>query len=259
MSAVATFIEHDRVHLLADACFYDEAGTLTAIEPKVRPVPRASAVFSSRGSRWAFDAFEMACECIEYDGFDGFVSKLDDIFAVFDLLMGGLLGEIVIAGWSDKDGVGRVLYRKTYDRDGDDCEPGVVYVMGKRSGFGVDRLDLGDDWSEERAVAAFQRGRERAEDITYGMGDEPVLRHAVGGYVTHAIVTADGVGLTRICEWPDEIGHKINPGGTTTIFDWSEIWPEISRREQSLLRPACYPACCQGGAGRVPALTARPA
>lgn len=214
MSAVATFIEHDRVHLLADAAFYDKTGTLTAIEPKVRPIPRASAVFSSRGSRWAFDAFEMACECVEYDGFDELVQKLDDIFAAFDLLMGGLLGEIVIAGWSDKDGVGRVLYRKTYDRDGDDCEPGLIYVMGKRSGFGVDRLDLGDDWSEERAVAAFQRGRERAEDITYGMGDEPVLAHAVGGFIGHAIVGPEGVSGGVIHAWPEDgIGRLIEPAG----------------------------------------------
>lgn len=212
MSAIATFIEHDRVHLVADACFYDETGTLTAIEPKVWPIPRAKAIFSSRGARWAFEAFEIACECIEYDGFDEFVEQLDDIFAAFDLLMGGLLGEIVIAGWSDREGVGRVLFRKTYHRDGDDCEPGLIYVLGKRSGFGVDRLDLGDDWSEERAVAAFQRARDGLEDIRYGLGPEPVLRHAVGGYVGHAAVGPDGISGGIIHLWPeDEVDRRIEP------------------------------------------------
>lgn len=212
MSAVATFIEHDRVHLVADACFYDEAGTLTAIEPKVWTVPRAKAVFSSRGSRLAFSAFEIACECVEYDGFDEFVKRLDDIFDVFDMLMGDLLGEIIIAGWSDSEGVGRVLFRKTYYREGDDCGPRLIYVLGKRSGFGVNRLDLGDDWSEERAVAAFQRAREGLDDIRYGLSPEPVLRHAVGGFIGHAVVGPDGVTGGVIHAWPeDEVGRLIEP------------------------------------------------
>lgn len=212
MSACATFIEHDRVHLLADAAFYDADGVLTAIEPKVWPVPRANAVFSSRGVRFAFEAFDIACECIEYEGFDEFVKKLDDVFAVFDVLMGDLQGEIIIAGWSASADVGRVLYRKTYDRDGDDCEAGPIYLMGRRSGFGVDRLDLGDEWCERRAIAAFERARAGLEDITYGLGPEPVLRHAVGGYVGHAVVTADGISGGVIHGWPkDEVGRKIEP------------------------------------------------
>ncbi|KUL93915.1 hypothetical protein DK26_19400 [Bosea sp. WAO] len=212
MSAIATLIEHDRVRLLADACFYDDTGILTAIEPKVWAVPRAKAAYSSRGARFAFEAFETACECIEYNGFDEFVAKLDDIFAVFDVLMGDLLGEIVIAGWSDPENVGRVLFRKTYHRDGDDCEPGVIYVMGKRSGFGVDRLDLGDEWSEQRAIAAFQRAREGLEDIRYGAGPEPVLAHAVGGFIGHAIVGPDGVSGSVIHGWlEDEVGRRIKP------------------------------------------------
>jgi len=217
VSAVATFIEPDRVHLLADAAFYDKTGTLTAIEPKVRPIPRANAAFSSRGSRWAFDAFDIACEAVEYEGFDGFVEKSDEIFAAFDLMMGDLKGEIVIAGWSERDGVGRVLYRKTFDREGDDCRPGVVYVMGKRAGFGVDRLDLGETWSEERAVAAFQRARERQEDITCGQA-EPVLAHAVGGHVWRTTVSAGGMRSDILHQWPeDAVGRRIEPAAVVQL------------------------------------------
>src|SRR5690606_37981345 len=85
MSAMLAVTQHDRIEVMADAAFYDVDGTLTAIAPKIHPVPRANAVFVSRGLGMAFPLFMTTCAEFDYNGFDEFVSTAaEDVFRVMD-------------------------------------------------------------------------------------------------------------------------------------------------------------------------------
>lgn len=214
MSAVAAYAEDDRIHLLADGAFYDGDGVLTDIRMKIWQIPGTEAVFSSRGSEVAFLAFALASAAVDPQGFDDLTRKLDQVWERFDSIMAGTPGEMIIAGWSHERAAPVLLFRHTIPagRGAIDCEPGVTYLMGRRCGFGVDFKDLGDDWSSDRAVVAFERARQQRYDITYGEGAEPVMRYAIGGHVAHVEVSAQGISVDAVHHWPeDAVGTHIRP------------------------------------------------
>lgn len=212
MSAVCTFVTPSGVHIMADAAFYDEAGVIQGFAPKLHRVPRTNAVFSSRGKGMAFDAFHNACEAVEYDGFDGFRRASAEVFDLYDATMGDLAGEIIVAGWSEENQRGEVLFRHTHQRA--NTVAGVTYLMGQRAGFGIDYEALGTEFDVDRAVAAFEAARRQPEDLSCGER-APVMGHAVGGFISLATVTADRILWTGIVHrWPeDRVGEKIVPAG----------------------------------------------
>lgn len=217
MSAIAAFAESDRIHLLADGAFYDTDGVLTDIRMKIWQIPGTQAVFSSRGSEIAFPAFALAAAGGEHSDFDGLVSDLDAVWSRFDDLMAGEPGEMVLAGWSKERRCPVVLFRHTIvDGPGPvDCAPGVTYILPGRSGFGIDFNDLGDAWNEGCAVAAFERARALRYDVTYGLGTEPVMRHAIGGHIVHAEVSASGIRVETIRHWSEDVvGAHIQPSAS---------------------------------------------
>lgn len=224
MSAVLTVTKPDCVHVMADAAFYDGDGTLTSFSPKVLQVPRANAVFASRGIAMAFPLFTATCLEFDYNGFDDFVrTAAEDVFRVMDGVFAnaapGRGYEIIVAGWSDKDGRGRVLYHSSVDIH-DTLPAGPVYLLGRASGFGTAADCTADEFDPRvHGVQAFEDARRTRCDLSCGQG-EPVTGHSVGGYLNHAIVSPAGVEWDVLKFWPDVIGEKIKPAGEILEEGW---------------------------------------
>ena len=215
MSAILAVIQSDRVHLLADGAFYDpETGILSAVDMKLWPIPRINAVFSSRGIAAGFPAFRMACEVFAFSTFDEFLSLLPAIFAVYDDLMRGHRGEIVIAGWSEDRNRGEVLARVTHCH-AEDMEPGNIFRWTDgRVCFGIALDDVPDAeaFSPTGALGAFEAARRTPVDLHCGEGECVNLGYAVGGVLSHIEIRADGTCGGNILHcWPDVVGEKISP------------------------------------------------
>mgnify|MGYP001068701721 CR=1 FL=1 len=227
MSAILAVQKEDCVHVLADAAFYDRDGTLTSFHPKVLQVPRANAVFASRGIAMAFPLFAATCREFDYEGFDNFVrNAAEDVFRVMDGVFAreapGRGYEIVVAGWSEKDGCARTLFHSAISRY-DTLPAGPVYLLGERATFGV-ALDCSavEFDPQVHGVRAFEDARRTRCDLTCGEG-EPVWGHSVGGYLNHAVVSPAGVDWDVLKFWPDTVGEKIKPEGEILEEGWWEL------------------------------------
>ncbi len=218
MSAMLAVIQSDRVHLLADGAFYDpETGILMAVDMKLWPVPRINAVFSSRGVAACFPAFRTACGEFAFSTFDEFLEMLPAIFAVYDDLMQGHKGEIVVVGWSEKRNRGEVLARLTHDK-AEGIEPGTIlrWTDGIVN-FAIELEDLpaAEAFQPADALPAFERIRRTPLDLFCGEGDRVNLGYAVGGVLSHMEIRADGTCAAKnLHYWPDVVGEKISPEGT---------------------------------------------
>ncbi|MFG1399914.1 hypothetical protein [Roseixanthobacter pseudopolyaromaticivorans] len=205
-------VQSDRIHVLSDAAIYDRrTGVLTDLAMKILPLPRANAVFSSRGSAEAFAWFWAACSLTNYEGHDGFRRAADDVWEEFQRIAPGVSCEVMVAGWSDAAGRGEVLYRCA-EQIHEGLPPGAWYVLGDVAAFGFD-LDV-DPASFDPvvdALPAFQHARREVNDLSFGRG-EPVWGHGVGGWVSHVVVAPGG---EPECEtlhmWPDVVGDRIEP------------------------------------------------
>lgn len=208
MSAVMTIVERDAVHVISDAAFYDENGVLTATMPKVLPVPGANAVFASRGPAIAYLAIMMALDEAEYTDFDSLRRQVEQIAVRCDEILDGLPFELIIAGWSEEHCCGQVLFRQTHDSSSHDTQPGIIYLMGERSGFGV---AIAQRWDREEVLAHFEEARAFPDDITCGRGENPIMGFSVGSKVWHVTVRPDATLEFEILrEWNDVDGEKIN-------------------------------------------------
>jgi hypothetical protein len=225
MSATLAITKPDCIHVLADASFYDKVGTLTAFHPKVLKMPRANAVFASRGRAMAFPLFLKVCEEFDYSSFDEFVSSCtaENVFKVMDGVFAEVAPgegyEIIVAGWSDKRDHGEVLYHSTLDLH-EGLPAGAIHLLGNVVGFGVVADCSAAEFDPRvHGLKAFDEARRTLCDLSCGLG-EPVIGHSVGGYLNHAVVTAAGVEWDVLKFWPDEISEKIKPDGEILAEGW---------------------------------------
>lgn len=213
MSAMMVVATGKEAHMVADGAFYDGSGTLTGTAPKIYEVPGTKAVFSSRGAKIVFPLFIAACNYVELKSFDDLRAHAGEVFYQFDILMSelapGYSCEILIAGWSDTEGRAEVLYRQTHGKLGEAAEPGTVYRLGSVSAFGVEYDSAVFD--RNAALSALEKARATPVDLTCGEAAEAVMGYSIGGHIDLATVTADGIAIERIHEWPDRIGEKIRP------------------------------------------------
>ena len=225
MSAMLAVTKPDCIHVMADASFYDKQGTLTYFLPKVREVPRANAVFASRGRAMAFPLFLKVCEEFDYNTFDEFVSSCaaENVFKVMDGVFAEVAPgegyEILVAGWSDERKRGEVLYHSTLDLH-EGLEAGTVHLLGDVAGFGVVAgCEAAEFDPRVDGLKAFDEARRTLCDLSCGLG-EPVMGHSVGGYLNHAVVTPAGVAWDVLKFWPDTVGEKIRPEGEILAEGW---------------------------------------
>lgn len=230
MSAMTATVQHDKIIMMSDACFYDEDGTIAFFDHKVFPVPGLpNAAFSSRGAKMAFDLFITVCLHHKLEDWEDFVfEKLTAIWSDFDALMleagrrGGqqVSAELMIAGWNNKKNRGEVLFRhnhpvKLSQKNGEGLIAGRTYfnLLGHFA-CGPDSALMGNPSNFDparRGIRAFNTAREALNDLTCGQRETPVLGHSVGGWIDSTVITPTSVVTTTIHRWPDTVGAKIDP------------------------------------------------
>lgn len=224
MSAILAIAQGRRVHVMADAAFYDAEGRITSFEPKVIAIPGANAAFASRGSRPAPMAFSEACALFTFAGFDDFIRQFDAVHDVFLMINAKLEDnhaglsinyEFVVGGWSEKHGCGMVLYFSNLDEKAGNASlpPGALYVMQGYIG-GPDEAALPSDLEAfdpiRHGIPAFEIARNRLVPI-HGP-DRPEMGYAIGGFISHAVIDPGRVTIETVHEWPDKPGETIQPG-----------------------------------------------
>ncbi|KAB2801015.1 hypothetical protein F9K87_06165 [Brucella anthropi] len=212
MSAMAAAIVGEKIHLFADAIFYDDDGIVSAIHPKIWKVPGLNASFISRGQGRAFPYFQMIVQECGFETWDELKSGLPEVWETLDALMDYTPMDIMIAGFSEKNDRPEVLYRHTVKSN----EDGVlaagntyIYTEGAFS-FGCS-IEYAEDICAE-AIRAFERSRNEKCDINgFHAGRRSTFAHAIGGRLQHVELTREGDRGEVLLVWPDEIGKRIVP------------------------------------------------
>lgn len=210
MSAMAAVIKGEEIHIFADAAFYDyETGVLTAIHPKIWQIPHINGAFVSRGCGRAFFALQEVLALEEWYSWDQLKASLPVVWDCFDKLMDGDEGDVMLAGFSDEHNRPEILYRTTGEAY-EHFQPGHTYIYTEGfTSFGCD-MALGDDPCQQ-AIEAFEKARNEKYDISFGRTDRPVMAHAIGGRLQHAVLNRTGCTVETLLKWPDEVGRTIQP------------------------------------------------
>ncbi|WP_024588155.1 hypothetical protein [Aliihoeflea sp. 2WW] len=216
MSAMAVIFQPEAIHLFTDAAFYDPStGVLTGAANKVWRVPGVDAVFSSRGVRAAFPFFLELCAARNVHSFDELKACLPSVFLELDEWLAGYTGEILIAGWSESALRAEVLFRANHCDYADlGLEAGKIYRWTEgRLAFGFDAalLPAPADFTIERVISAFETGRRELLDLSCGEASEPIMAHAIGGFIQHAIIGPNDMSSQTVHQWDDLIGSPIMP------------------------------------------------
>lgn len=209
---MAAAIVGDKIHLFADAIFYDDDGVVSAIYPKIWQVPGLNALFISRGQGRAFPYFQMIVHEYGFETWDEMKASLPLVWAALDDMMDHTPMDILIAGFSEKNDRPEVLYRHTVKGN----EDGVlaagntyIYTEGAFS-FGCS-IEYSEDICAE-AIRAFEKSRSEQCDINgFHAGRQSTFAHAIGGRLQHATLTREGSTAETLVVWPDEIGKRIEP------------------------------------------------
>lgn len=214
MSMMATVIQSDRATLYADGAFYDpRTGILTHIDRKVHALPGMRAAFSSRGVALHFTIFSMVVSDLGFKNFDELVAGLEDVWHTFDVMASGIPGEILIVGWSEKQGKPIALFRCTHDgHEGLDPRNTYLFDDGVTSfGCSADLWKAPQSINDAEAIRVFELARNDITDLHCGETENPVMGYSIGGHIDKVTITGSNVRVTRIHEWPDVVGEKIDP------------------------------------------------
>lgn len=227
MSALVMVCKSDRVELLSDAALYDPiTGTVGAIHSKLSPLPELNCVMAGRGPipvMWitAYVA--------------GLSSKtFDDVVANFDAIRAEAAtyksSDVPVEEWGRCD-IGLIGWSESRNRPEGYVSPGMGLPENGVAAGGLESCDVGvfADGSAEVTHAFVESVREEREGFDAGTDGVALMellrrqalsdsdgrgacpRHCIGGYVEQATVTAEGVTVRTIHQWPDEIGKPIKP------------------------------------------------
>jgi len=221
MSAFMAAKYADRVDVLSDGAVYSEDGTVMGFERKIWKSDRLPLVFVGRGDALATRAMGAAVEMAErlHKTFDATLECLQQkIEARADSGAEQAALDGILAGISETRGP-VIAYFHTYQEDypvepfkfhdvpqeitcGSDPEPRALHESGLPMFWAIDGLrQYGPTFFDVMRQFPMQH---------LAHPDKPWV-YAIGGHLDLATVTADGVTIERIHEWPDEIGQKINP------------------------------------------------
>lgn len=147
---------------------------------------------------------------------DQAISWLQRILPVRPEVSAPIPFELVIAGISEA--YGPQIWRWRNLRPGDTALPALTACYGPNVALGPElsaeeMLDAGYDHRDFRASAIGLMEAMRAKKCRprFLEGRDFVEGCYVGGHVDHAVVSADGVTVERVREWPDIIGLKTQP------------------------------------------------
>lgn len=218
MSAFIAVAFEDRVELLTDGAICDEeTGQLLAVRRKVWHSDTIPIAVTGRGTSGAVasicNAIIVAAEA--EGGFDPAMAWLIDMLADRRQLGSEAKVEIVIVGIAESRGP-VVLYFSTGEGqsiDGNVVEPWVLTDMAGEAAAGGDPQI---DPALMNGVAFVVAGSMVMEGMRKTQTNDvfrPGLsgNYSVGGCIDYTVVTAAGVEVKRIHEWPDEIGQPVDP------------------------------------------------
>lgn len=242
MSSMIILQQSDAVHLITDGAHYERDGTLRQIGSKVRELPRSNSVFALRGAS-IFNAIEPFLAPLEtFDQVAATVpSVLESISNLKTLLTPGApyverCVEMVLAGWSDERQAWLVGLATTLpagdpeDRVGLSHLPGYVQFqpfmappLSCAPPIDIDAA-VGRSITTRAEIDALDPGRVglaiiEAQRLTpCDLSDEgDGVQYIVGAFAELTTVSRAGIKRQILREWPDEIGHRIQPEGAEGV------------------------------------------
>lgn len=220
MSAFYSMCFQDRIELLTDAAQYDQHGTILAFERRVFPAHELPMVITGRGSSNSIKAFadrfnELALAAGNVDrALKMIASFIADFKPYADKTEIGH-AEILIPCISESYGPSN-WYFSTVDAYGiyEPWKIGMVdreFALGSVRSVEIDMMALQRKFEQGGFASAGLEILElmRREKGVRHSGGEPI--YGIGGFVDHTVISREGVTVSKIHEWPDEIGKKIDP------------------------------------------------
>lgn len=218
MSAFYAVVRDDKIEMLTDGAVYEDDGTLTAIKRKVWYSDKIPMAITGRGASKAVELMAFAFLLTDVvgsvdntiDGITKALEKLAEKAAATDVQPAVI--EMLVAAISETRGP-MLLYASNANAYGFDwLEPYKLYDVGAEWGGGaipdVSGLD-GSDGLRNCGAELFSRMR-RIPGPNPAKPDLPEV-YGIGGHVDLTTITANGVTVERLVEWPDVIGRKIEP------------------------------------------------
>lgn len=218
MSLLNIWIANGVGHLMADAASYTDDGTVVLLDRKIVTFPgwRAVAAAIGRASALRVDyALKILDGLEEHNVGKMLAPAVRSLYEWNEVENPGGSNDVALAAvvWSDDLG-GPVLWM--CGSGGrclmPGCQPFVAY--SGTSGVGIVHPSLDDwsgyDWATLDPDTDGARLAEAQRQVQLQTPHNPVDFPVVGGFVDCATVTAEGVNLRRIVDWPaDETGRRI--------------------------------------------------
>ncbi len=219
MSAILATRYSDRVEMATDGGVFDQHGNLTGKKSKLCASPSAPLVAGGVGgdgevSRLTqFAAWATIGRTVD-ETIDWLAQSLPDRPEVTSPIP----FEIVIACLSEQYGPQIWRFRSFHpDRPLPALRLEWLGDVALGPALTVDDMRAAGYYPEDfrRTAIGFMKAmRAKPCRPEFYPGGEIAEGHYVGAHVDHAVITADGVTVERVLEWPDVVGEKIRPDGS---------------------------------------------
>ncbi|PTE08206.1 hypothetical protein C9427_21395 [Mesorhizobium helmanticense] len=213
---------NDSVELLSDGAVYLPDGTLIDIREKVWRSPGLPLAVTGRGSM-AFEAYAETILAMSEDSVDAVIERTHTLL---EQAKKGVVSsapcEVLLAGLSETRGPFLAFFSTAdvYPQ----FEPFILHDVGPDFGGGnaltaeeIAALPSAEEGLGKCGVALFEtmRGKPGLNPAAPHM---PAI-HGIGGHIDLTVINANGATTTRLHEWPDVIGEKIDPFSASAKFE----------------------------------------
>ncbi len=223
MSAFYSFVYRDKVQLLTDGGFFDESGILRAVGRKVFAFEDLPLAVTGRGSSTdrvfevIGDIMAIVSGMSPFDDADPVLSIIGRYFTSLRNRYGTFDAEFLIAAYSKTQGPCHFVVA-CHEHWG--VKSFELLSPGSQIGAGP-QIDLGDiahlnlssdeisspDFPERWGIEVLEAMRGKLASVP-GMERE---FYGVGGQCDLTTVSADGVRITTLGRWDDEVGQPVDP------------------------------------------------
>lgn len=237
MTAINVIRQASAVHVLSDGVFCDPDGVVCEIGPNAFELPHLPAVLAIRGPThfMPFLVHRLARECRCFDDLiRRVVAAALEVYASFPMTLGTVgFGavepgfELVVAGWSTKRnkpesylvaGVEPEFRQGRKRKAWELLELPEVLIAPRIGDAQIGSIR----WTVPESAETFQPEVDglkllEAQRRLRGASDghpQRGLAHRIGGFIQLATISPDGIVSRILQRWPDEVGRKIEPGGT---------------------------------------------
>ena len=220
MSGVLSALAPNSVIVLTDGAVYRRDGSLLAIKRKVAVSERVPLAVAFRGN-FAFGELtsRQIIQAAETVGFDRMLAALEadlpNMPASPDL-------EMLIAGISETAGPMHRVFRNKVDGGFEALkliDPGLMHFGFGGDGRAIKFADFGvpaprgtalEAWFSRYGASVFEFFRHIPVAIE-PENPNTDRQHLIGGILDMTVVTSGGVSISRLHQWPDQVGEKIDP------------------------------------------------